>query len=119
MPDTHRSVAIVDDDVDLVRTYELIFRKKQVPVAFVAYDGVTALDKFRNAGKKPDVVIVDYRMPLMGGLELMKEIKRLDPHTRIIFVSADDTVGPEALKAGADICLKKPVGVKAILDSVS
>jgi len=119
MPESSRSVAIVDDDVDLVKTYELIFRKKQVPVAFVAYDGVTGLDKFRSMNTKPGVVIVDYRMPVMGGLELTREIKKLDPRTKIVFVSADDTVGPDALKSGADICLKKPVGVKAILNSIT
>jgi two-component system, cell cycle response regulator len=78
MPEGSREagVAIVDDDVELVRTYELIFRKRQVPVAFVAYDGKSALEKFRDAKVKPAVVIIDYRMPLMSGLELAGEIKK-------------------------------------------
>ena len=112
------SVAIVDDDATLVQTYELVFRRKQVPVAFVAYDGVSALDKFRNASARPRVVILDYRMPLMGGLKLTEEIKKLEPRTKIVFVSADDTVETDAIKAGADVFLRKPVGIKAILDSI-
>jgi two-component system, chemotaxis family, chemotaxis protein CheY len=113
-----RGVAIVDDDAELVRTYELIFRKRHVPVAFVAYDGKSALDKFRDANARPEVVIIDYRMPLMSGLELTGEIKKLEPCTRIVFISADDSVRQDALNAGANIFLKKPVGIKAIIESI-
>jgi FixJ family two-component response regulator len=111
-------VAIVDDDTELVKTYELIFRKRQVPVAFVAYDGRSALDKFRDAREKPAVIIIDHRMPLMSGLELTGEIKKLAPATRIVFISADDSIRQEASRAGADVFLKKPVGIKAIIDSI-
>jgi DNA-binding response OmpR family regulator len=111
-------VAIVDDDAELVRTYELIFRKRQVPIAFVAYDGRSGLEKFRNASEKPAAIIIDYRMPLMSGLELTGEIKKLDPGTKIVFISADDGVRQDALNAGADIYLKKPVGIKAIIESI-
>jgi two-component system chemotaxis response regulator CheY len=113
-----RCVAIVDDDVELVRTYEMTFRKRLVPVAFVAYDGRSALEKFRNASEKPAVVIIDYRMPLMNGLQLASEIKKLEPDTRIVFISADDTVRQDALNAGANIFLKKPLGIKAIIESI-
>jgi len=119
MPDNPGAgVAIVDDDAGLVRTYEMIFRKKRMPVAFVAYDGRSALDQFRNASARPGVIIVDHRMPLMDGLELTREIKRLEPCTKVVFVSADDSIRQHALAAGADTFLKKPVGLKAILESV-
>jgi two-component system chemotaxis response regulator CheY len=111
-------VAIVDDDPELVRTYEMIFRKRQVPVAFVAYDGKSALDMFRDAGEKPGAVIIDYRMPLLSGLELTVEIKKLEPSTRIVFLSADDSIEQEAIKAGANVYLKKPVGIKAIMEGI-
>ncbi len=35
----NNSVAIVDDETQLVRTYELLFKKRQIPMAFAAYDG--------------------------------------------------------------------------------
>ena len=111
-------VAIVDDDAELVKTYELIFRKRQVPVAFVAYDGKSALEQFRDASEKPAVMIIDYRMPLMSGLELTGEIKKLEPATRIVFVSADDSIRQEALDAGANVYLKKPVGLKMIMENI-
>lgn len=120
MPESSRGtgVAIVDDDIELVRTYELIFRKRRVSVVFVAYDGKSALDQFRNANARPDVVIIDYRMPLMNGIELTVEIKKLELCTKVVFISADDSVRKEAIQAGADVFLKKPVGIKAIIDSI-
>ena len=67
-------VAIVDDDSELVRTYEMLFRRRGVPVSFIAHDGLSALEKFKVASPKPMVVMIDYRMPLMSGLDLMKKI---------------------------------------------
>ncbi len=112
-------VAIVDDDSELVRTYELLFRRRGVPVSFIAHDGHSALEKFKVASPKPMVVMIDYRMPLMSGLDLMKEILKLEPCTRIVFISADDGVRQEALSSGANAFLKKPVGLKEIMESIS
>ncbi len=121
MPETscNAGVAIVDDDSELVRTYELLFRRRGVPVSFIAHDGRSALEKFKDASPRPMVVMIDYRMPLMSGLDLMKEILNLEPCTRIVFISADDGVRQEALSAGANAFLKKPVGVKEIMESIS
>ena len=73
------SVAIVDDEKDLVRTYELLFKRRHIPLAFAAYDGHSALDKFNNAVEKPGVVVIDYRLPDMDGLDLMKEVLAIRP----------------------------------------
>lgn len=112
------SIAIIDDDSQLVRTYELLFRHKRVPVSFVAYDGRIALEKFRVADPRPGIVIVDYRMPYMTGLEIMGEIRKIEPATKIVVISADDSIMQEALSAGANVFLKKPAGMKAIMDSI-
>ncbi|MGA9141145.1 MAG: response regulator [Methanocella sp.] len=116
---TRASVAIVDDDPQLVRTYELLFKHRQVPVSFIAYDSYSALIKFNNASPRPGVVIIDYRMPYKNGLDLMIEILKIEPDTKIIFISADDSIGQSVLDAGADVFLKKPTSIKEIMDSVS
>ena len=113
------SVAIVDDDPQLVRTYELLFKHRQVPVSFIAYDSYSALIEFNNASPRPGVVIIDYRMPYKNGLDLMIEILKIEPDTKIIFISADDSIGQSVLDAGADVFLKKPTSIKEIMDSVS
>ena len=112
------AVAIVDDDVELVKTYELLLNRRHIPIAFVAYDGYAAIELFRKADPCPAVAIIDNRMPFMNGIELMKEIVKIAPGVRFIFISADDSVRQEALNAGAARFLKKPIGIKEIVDSI-
>lgn len=117
--DNNGSVAIVDDEKDLVRTYELLFKRRHIPLAFVAYDGHSAMDKFDAAGEKPGVVIIDYRLPDMDGLELMQWIKKQRPGTKFVFISGDDSIRREALTADANVFLKKPADIKVITETIT
>ncbi len=61
---------------------------------------------------------MDYRLPIMNGVEASKEILKIDPDTKIVFLSADASVMDEAMRAGAYIFLKKPASIKDILGAV-
>ncbi len=111
-------VAIVDDEADVIKTYRRIFERRGIPVAFTALDGPEALDKLKAADPKPEVVIIDYRLPSVDGLELMKDVLALDPGTRIIVISGDDSAELGSLRAGAAAFLLKPAGIKAIIEAV-
>jgi DNA-binding NtrC family response regulator len=114
-----KSVAIVDDEAQLVRTYELLFKKRHIPMAFTAYDGEDAIKKFYRANPKPGIVIIDYRLPDMDGLEVMKEILAIEPLTRIVVISGDESVRQESLNCGAVAFLKKPTPIKDITDTIN
>lgn len=47
------SVAIVDDEADVVRTYELLFKRRNIPLSFTAFDGPDAIEKFKKANPRP------------------------------------------------------------------
>jgi DNA-binding NtrC family response regulator len=98
--ENNASVAIVDDEVQLVRTYELLFKKRHIPMAFAAYNGGEAVEKFKKEASRPRVVIIDYRLPDMSGLDVMREILSIAPKTRIVFISGDEGVRQESLEAG-------------------
>jgi DNA-binding NtrC family response regulator len=117
--DNGKSVAIVDDEKDLARTYELLFKRRGIPMAFMAYDGHTAIDRFKNAEVKPCVVIIDFRLLDMDGLKVMKEVLAIQPDTKVIFISGDDSVRRDALEAGAAVFLKKPTDIKEITATVN
>jgi FixJ family two-component response regulator len=112
-------VAVVDDEPQLVRTYELLFRRRQIPLAFYAYDGHEAIEKFRKASPRPGVVIVDNRLPSMNGIDVMKAILTIEPGTKIIFISGDESIRQESLEAGADVFLKKPTSINDITKTVN
>jgi len=115
----HSSVAIVDDEAGVVRTYELLFKRRQIPLAFTALDGIDAIEKFKASMPKPKVVIIDYRLPSMSGVELMEKLLAIEPDTRVIFISGDDSIKESVLRTGADIFLKKPTKISDITESVN
>ena len=57
----------------------------------------------QNISRKPDVILLDYYLPGMNGLETFKEIKRVHPEISVIFMSSqqDVNVALDSLKEGA------------------
>jgi two-component system, NtrC family, response regulator AtoC len=115
----NKTVAIVDDEKDLVRTYELLFKRRGIPMAFAAYNGHSAIEQFRNAEIKPSVVIIDFRLLDMDGLDVMKAVLAVQPGTKVIFISGDDSIKKDALDAGATVFLKKPTDIKEITATIN
>jgi CheY-like chemotaxis protein len=113
---TNGSVAIVDDENDVVRTFELLLDRRNIPLSFTALDGPIAIEKFKKANPRPEVVIIDYRLPSMSGLQVIREILAIEPATKIIFVSGDDSIEQKCVDMGATMFLKKPASIKMITD---
>jgi FixJ family two-component response regulator len=112
-------VAIVDDEAGMIRAYELLFKRRNIPVSFFSTTGEEALERFRKADPRPKVAIVDYRLPSMDGISVMKEILAIESATRIIMVSGDITVGQKCMDSGAAAFFKKPTSIKEISETVS
>jgi two-component system, repressor protein LuxO len=109
----------VDDEAGVVRTYELLFKRRNIPLSFTALDGPDAIERFKKANPRPGLMIIDYRLPSMSGLDVMREVFGIDPGTKVIFVSGDDSIRHESLDAGASVFLKKPADIKLITDTVT
>src|SRR5688572_9410850 len=73
-----------------------------------ADSGKTALEKL--AAKPADLVLLDYQMPGMNGIEVLNEIKKKDPALPVIMITAYGTIerAVEAIKSGADDFVTKP-----------
>jgi two-component system chemotaxis response regulator CheY len=96
----------------------MLFGKHDIPISFVAYDGTEAIREFEKADPKPLVFLLDYRLPGITGIDVLKEILKRQPDSRIIMLSADSDVREDALNSGAVSFLKKPVSIKEILKAV-
>jgi DNA-binding NtrC family response regulator len=114
----NRSVAVVDDEIGVIRTYELLLKRRNIPLSFTALDGPEAIDKLKNANPRPGVVVIDYRLPSMNGLELMKEVLAMEPAIKVLFISGDDSIRQESIDTGAAVFLKKPSSIKVIAETV-
>lgn len=107
-------ILIVDDEI--VQTEMLAgFLGKQGYRSEIAQSGRQALEKFRTGNF--DLVLTDQRMPEMEGLRLLKEIKRLNPETIVIIMTAYGSVSSAvaAMKEGAYDYLTKPIDLDELL----
>jgi two-component system response regulator AlgR len=82
-------------------------------VAFEAANGMIALDALD--AHPADVLLVDIRMPKMGGIELARHLLRSEKSPAIIFVTAYDTYAVEAFELNAIDYLMKPVRAQRLL----
>jgi len=110
-------LAIVDDEKDLVDVYLRLFRMKHMDVCFVAGNGAEAVDLYRKSPVRPDIVIMDNRMPLMNGIDAMKSILALGYPVKFVFLSADTSVRDEVTLMGA-IFLKKPASLRQLMQAI-
>jgi CheY-like chemotaxis protein len=110
-----RSYLIVDDNPDFAENMGEILRDRGDDVV-VAESGREALDAAR--GRRFDAVLTDMRMPLMGGAEVVHEVRRLDPDVPAMVITAhvaDDAI-EAARSEGLLAVLPKPVDVPRLLD---
>lgn len=82
----------------------------------------TAAEALELCGKHVfDVVVTDYKMPKMNGIELIGRLRRLHPATSVILISGfTDTLGLDEASTGADIVLQKSANeVSQLIRSVN
>lgn len=111
-------IAIVEDEKDLVDIYRRMFKKRGLRICFTAFNGREALEMFRSCTPRPDIVLMDHRLPIMSGIETTEEILKINPETKIIFLSADAAVREEALAAGAVAFIRKPASMNMIVNKI-
>lgn len=101
-----KRVLVVDDELGPRESLRMILKDRYDVTALS--DGIKALEAFSQ--KDFDVVVLDIRMPMMHGLEALKEFKRVRPDTEVIMVTAYASVdtAADALRHGAMDYLIKP-----------
>lgn len=117
-----KKVMVVDDEKSIVDLFEVIQEICDFQVIAEAYSGEDAVETYSKLRIKPDVVIMDERMPGMNGLEATKKILDRDRSAKVIFVSGDPRIEEKALSIGASAFVRKPFGLtelKKAIESVS
>ena len=82
----------------------------------IANNGDEAIEMFKNFEVKPDIIILDYRMPIKNGIDALIAILEIDKNSRIIFASADRTIKERAYLHGAIGFLDKPFTHKKLIN---
>jgi DNA-binding NarL/FixJ family response regulator len=113
---TSHSVLVVDDH-SLVRTgvVNIINHEPDLHVVAEAANGVEAVEAYRE--HRPDITMVDLRMPVMDGVEAVRQIRAMDPQAKLIVLTTYDTDEDisRALKAGANAFALKDITADALV----
>ncbi|MFX1311382.1 MAG: response regulator [Promethearchaeota archaeon] len=112
------TILIVDDDADILFLYQKIIEQIGFEVVGTANNGEEAIELYKSFKIKPDIILMDHRMPKKNGLEATKEILNVSDHTKIIFASADRSIENQALSVGAVSFKKKPFSIERLKKNI-
>jgi two-component system, NtrC family, response regulator AtoC len=103
-----RKVLVVDDEPQAVELLDEFLTAKGYAVVG-ASDGEEALCKLKE--EQPHLMLLDIRMPVMNGLEVLRRAREIDREVGIVMVTAvnEETMGREALRMGAYDYITKPL----------
>ncbi len=113
------NLVIIDDDTDLLELLSSFFRQRGYNV-FGYEDARVALSEIEAKKISADVVISDFKLPVMSGLEFIKKIRSLNSNLPIILMTAQGSVelAVEAIETGAYDFVLKPLHFPQLLISV-
>ena len=114
------TILYAEDEKDLREvTHQILkgFTKKQ----YVAQNGQEGLELFKNHEKEIDLIITDVNMPILNGLDMIKEIKKININIPIIVATAfsNKEYLLEAIDIGVDKYVLKPIDIAKLLQVMS
>jgi DNA-binding NtrC family response regulator len=114
---TKSKILVADDNKETCDTLIEIFAEK-VYQTFSALGGPLALDAVKK--KKPELVLLDIKMPRMDGIEVLKRIKKIDKEVVVVMITGYGTLdtAKETMRWGAYDYVTKPLDadfIKAVV----
>ena len=114
-------VLLVDDEMLLLESLEIILELNNFEIIGKANDGNSALKILEDSLAECDIALVDLNMKGMGGIELIKIMKDKYPDIKVLVLTTfyDDKYITEAIANGADGYLLKDSGRDAIIGAIN
>ena len=114
------SIVAIDDEIEFIQMLQDYFEPREYEIN-CAIRGAKGIELVKE--KKPDVVLMDLKMPGIDGDEVLKLLKSMSPSPKVIFITAYDDGGKtkkRLLNMGAYACLDKPIAsLKALEDMIN
>jgi DNA-binding response OmpR family regulator len=114
----NRTIAIVDDDPDILQSIEMAFRHEGASTC-TATDGLGALHLVRES--KPDLLVLDMMLPRSSGLLVLEKMQEESIGLPVVMVTANQGRRHRefALGIGARAYLLKPISLVRLLDTAA
>jgi len=115
--DKQQTVLIADDEEQIRNILSIYFKKEGFKVVEAA-DGAEALMQTQSA--KPDIIILDIMMPVLNGLEVCKQVRKISDIPIIMLTAKDeDDDRILGLEIGADDYITKPFNTREVVARVN
>lgn len=112
-----QKILVVDDEVEICKILDKFLTKKGFHVLTVT-SGEEALASFKK--ERPDLVILDKKMPGIGGQAVLNEFKKQAPSVPVIILTGSiDETSDKAAELGCDAVLNKPVDLNVVLETIN
>jgi DNA-binding response OmpR family regulator len=112
-----QKILVVDDEAEICKILDKFLTKKGFHV-LTATSGEEALASFKK--ERPDLVILDKKMPGIGGQAVLNDFKREAPSVPVIILTGSiDETSDKAAELGCDAILNKPVDLNVLLETVN
>jgi two-component system chemotaxis response regulator CheY len=108
---------LIAEDTESVRcALRMVMEYLGHEVVGLAADGEDALEKYELV--RPELVLMDVRMPRMDGLTCTSLLAKRDPGAKVLIVTAGRVTAGEAREAGACGFVEKPFGVTELQEAI-
>ncbi len=110
-------ILVVDDELEFLTALKerLSLRGAYTEGAFTGYQALLKITM-----KEFDVILMDYKMPGLSGIELLRKIKEIRPEIKVILITGygSEQLGDEGMKEGAYCFFTKPVDINALVEKL-
>ena len=111
-------IMIVDDEPTIQQLMAIILEDMGHKIIAQSLNGEVALKSYESLEDKPDLLIIDHRMPIMSGTDLAQAILNLKSDQKILFLTADESVKDTVKNLGITDFLEKPADIDTIRAAV-
>jgi len=113
-------VLIIDDSQFIIKHLSQILMSRDFEIIGSAENGREGVELFKKLHSGLDIVTLDITMPELDGLEVLKQIRALDPNPAVIMVTAIGTAEAvkEAIKLGAKGYIVKPLDREKVIERI-
>ncbi|KYG63737.1 NtrC family transcriptional regulator [Bdellovibrio bacteriovorus] len=115
---TQKQILLIEDDIDLAELATAYFRQKDIQITH-STDPLEALKQVTSGKLAPDAIITDLNLPLMSGVDFIRQLRAEGMNTPIILITVSNDVetAVQAIEAGAYDFVVKPLHFPQLLIS--
>ncbi|HDZ41890.1 MAG TPA: response regulator [Bacteroidetes bacterium] len=111
-----KTIAIVDDDMATIRYFEILLKTTSADV-MTFLNGIDFLNYSKDNPRKFDLVLMDYLIPYVNGIDCVKSLRKYNRHVPVVMITAYYTreSKEESILAGIDEYILKPIIPEKVL----